>query len=69
METHYTGSTDIGEEIADGIVRGEVVLLTGLGEIRFRVIGNDAGIVSGRTDDRKLVTVDTNNPPYRIIIS
>ena len=68
METHYTGSTDIGEVIADGIASGEVELLTDLGEIRFRVIGTDANMVTGRTEDHKLVTVYTD-PPYLVRIS
>lgn len=68
METHYTGSTDIGEVITDGITRGEVILLTDLGEIRFRVIGTDATMVTGRTPDHKLVTVELV-PPYVVRIS
>lgn len=68
METHYSGSADLGDVIAEGIRNGEVVLPTDLGEIRFRVIGTDANIVSGKTDDRKLVTVDLN-PPHLVRIS
>ena len=68
METHYTGSADLGELIAEGIRSGEVVLPTDLGEIRFRVIGTDANIVSGTTTDHKLVTVDLS-PPHLVRIS
>lgn len=68
METHYTGSTDIGEVIADGIMHGEVTLLTDLGEIRFRVIGTDATTITGKTTDHKLVTVEIV-PPYVVRIS
>jgi hypothetical protein len=58
----YTGERDFVAVLMDGFFGKRIELDTDEGLISFRPASKEGRIISGTTDDNKLVTVDIDDP-------
>lgn len=64
MMARYTGQRKLDDHLAGSLGNRWIRLPTDQGELKLKVTDVQGTIVSARTDDDKLVTIDLNDPDH-----